>query len=289
MTNSVSELASTSKADLVGVADNLKADFDEDTAVIDTIVTGVILDEKTVERTFVQEVKKTQKSLDRSLKQIESGSKTVAKGFKVGTKNAVTTAIPDAEESFSTASTNQSNELQTLFGDDRGAKQVIKQIAKAAKQVKKTGRKVARNFMKYSDVVSKTMVSSIKKSVQQQKVDTKTDLKSIEETAKGLVVEVGHFPAISDASFSYGDLTTAGKTMTVTVTRLADSATAQCTLAPATVNTLIDSNTKCEYTPFDEMMYDYLCTMTPVSVRGSVLDCTDLLYRPSTSCFGSWK
>jgi hypothetical protein len=68
MTNSVSELASTSKADLVGVADNLKADFDEDTAVIDTIVTGVILDEKTVERTFVQEVKKTQKSLDRSLK-----------------------------------------------------------------------------------------------------------------------------------------------------------------------------------------------------------------------------
>ena len=133
------------------------------------------------------------------------------------------------------------------------------------------------------------MIASVKRSVQQQKVDAKTDLKSIEETAKGLYVEVGHYPVVSDASFSYADLTAAGKTISATITRLADSASARCKLEPATVNTLIDGSINCPYTPFDEMMYDYLCTMTPVSVRGSVLDCTDLLYRPSTSCYGSWN
>ena len=126
MTTTVTDLGSTSKSDLLAVADNLKAEFDEDTAAIDTLVTGGILDERTVERTFVQEVKKTQKSLDKSLKQIETGSRAVGKSFKTGTKNAVITEIPVAEETFSTASTTESNTLQTLFGDDKGARKVIK-------------------------------------------------------------------------------------------------------------------------------------------------------------------
>lgn len=126
MTTTVTDLGSTSKSDLLAVADNLKAEFDEDTAAIDTLVTGGILDERTVERTFVQEVKKTQKSLDKSLKQIETGSRAVGKNFKTETKNAVITEIPVAEETFSTASTTESNTLQTLFGDDKGARKVIK-------------------------------------------------------------------------------------------------------------------------------------------------------------------
>ena len=132
------------------------------------------------------------------------------------------------------------------------------------------------------------MLSGVKTFVKQQKVDTKTDLKTIEENAKGLYTEVGNYPAVSDASFSYADLTAAGKTITVTVTRLADDATAQCTIEPATVNVLVENDADCSYTPFDEMMYDYLCTMTPMTVGGSQLDCTDPLYRPSTSCYGSW-
>lgn len=161
---------------------------------------------------------------------------------------------------------------------------------KQQKQVKKIAKKEGAKLTKYAGVVAKTMQTSVKTAVKDQKKLGKEASAAFNTSAKALYTEAfGTFPVISDATFDYAALVTAGKTVTVTVTRVADDATATCDVGAATENTEVTTaGVSCDYTQFDEMFYDYLCYMTPVWVAGTQLDCTVALTRPSSSCLASW-
>ena len=66
-------------------------------------------------------------------------------------------------------------------------------------------------------------------------------------------------------------------TVKAIVTRVSDSATAECTL----VDSVIPAS-DCAYTTIDELKYDYLCAMSDIKFgKVTISNCPDE-YRPST-------
>jgi len=95
------------------------------------------------------------------------------------------------------------------------------------------------------------------------------------------------YPTYTSASgFDYKTVTDNLEVITATVTRVIDSATATCTLSPAYVT----AATSCDYTAFDELMFDYICGLSSTfTYKGSVIDCSSDTVRPSVSCYGGKK
>jgi len=63
----------------------------------------------------------------------------------------------------------------------------------------------------------------------------------------------------------------------VIVTRVSDSATAECTLADSVIPA-----SDCEYSTIDELKYDYLCAMSVIKFKGATIEDCPAEYRPST-------
>lgn len=63
----------------------------------------------------------------------------------------------------------------------------------------------------------------------------------------------------------------------VVITRVSDSATAECTLADSVI-----PDSDCAYSTIDELKYDYLCAMSEIKFKGTTVTNCDAAYRPST-------
>jgi hypothetical protein len=285
-------LTSTSKQDVIDIGTSLLEKFDTNVADIDALLSGDFLDQKKVEKDVVRKGKKAQISLDASLAKIQKGTAKVGLNFKKAVKTSINAAIPDAETAVADTVTAATTTVDGLFTGDKKLKACTKSLVKAQKSVKKIAKKEGAKLAKYAGVVAKDMNTSIKTAVKDQKTLGKESSKAFETSAKGLYTELkAFFPVIEAANFDYSALVAAGKTLTVSVTRALDDKTQTCTVGAATVNTELETAgiTDCKYTQFDEMFFDYLCTMTPLSVGKSELDCSIALNRPSSVCLGSWK
>ena len=257
---------------------------------MDALIAGEFLDQKTLEKDIVRSGKKAQVLLDNSLAKIQKGTAKVGKDFRKQTKLAINAAIPEAETGVSNQIDTVTTTVETTFSGDKKLKACTKSLAKQAKSVKKVAKKQGAALTKLSATSSKTMNASVKTAVKAQKTAGKEANKALDTAAKALYTEIKSvFPVIEDATFDYAALVAAGKTLKVQVTRTSDSAVQECDVVAASTNSEVETaGVACDYTQFDEMFYDYLCTMTPVYVAGTQLDCTVDLTRPSSSCLGTW-
>lgn len=101
------------------------------------------------------------------------------------------------------------------------------------------------------------MVNDVNGDVIQKRQDSNAYLDDIKAEAETYLSDINPFPYIP-SSFDYSTLVSNAKVVTVTMTRLSDSVTATCDIAPT--YTPLD---ECEYTQLDEMKFDYLCSMVP--------------------------
>lgn len=222
---------------------------------------------------------------------MEKDAKNIGKDSLKAAKDAMKTSstVPTAALSaMDTAVDTAETDITALLGTDSGKKKCEKAVAKLHKSGKTIVKKQGKDATKAAKTATKELTTATKTAVKTQKTAAKTYKDGIKTGTRAIVdtTVTSPYPTyVSTSGFDYKTLTTNLEVITVTVTRIADSATATCQLAPAYET----SASGCEYTAFDELWFDYICNMSTFTYKGTTIDCTADDVRPSVSCYNAKK
>lgn len=222
---------------------------------------------------------------------IEKDAKNIGKDTLKATKDAMktsSTASTAALSAMDTAINTAETEITTLLGSDSGKKKCEKAVAKLHKSGKTIVKKQGKETTKAAKTATKELTTSTKTAVKTQKTAAKTYKDGIKTGTKAIIGDTPANPYpifVSTSNYDYKSVTANLEVSTVTVTRIADGATSTCQLMPAYET----SASGCSYTAFDELWFDYICTMSTFTYKGSAIDCTSDDVRPSVSCYNAKK
>jgi hypothetical protein len=225
------------------------------------------------------------------LSTIEKDAKNIGKDTLKATKDAMktsSTASTAALSAMDTAINTAETEITTLLGSDSGKKKCEKAVAKLHKSGKTIVKKQGKETTKAAKTATKELTTSTKTAVKTQKTAAKTYKDGIKTGTKAIIGDTPANPYpifVSTSNYDYKSVTANLEVSTVTVTRIADGATSTCQLMPAYET----SASGCSYTAFDELWFDYICTMSAFSYKGTTIDCTADDVRPSVSCYNAKK
>jgi len=289
MTTAVTAVDTAFTTTISTTGGDIKAVTATDKTAAETIITGEPLSAKIIEKQLYKQTVKNLNAATKGLKDMFTDAKQVSKdaltavkdGFKTnsgstyeGVDTAMDTAIDTAETTITALLSSGSNKtIREMAKLHKVAKTATKAQGKAAKTAGKTA--------------TKALTDGAKTSYNTEKTDAKTYKTGLRTDTQAVVGDdpATPFPTFTSASgsFDYKTITDNLETITVTVTRVADDATATCTLAPAYETATTES---CDYTAFDELFFDYVCGMGTFTYKGSVIDCSLDTVRPSVSCYG---
>lgn len=289
MTTAVTAVDTAFQTTINTTAGDIKAVTATDKASAETIITGEALNAKIIEKQLYKQTVKNLNAATKGLKDMFTDSKTVSKDALTAVKDGFKTNSGSTYEAIDTAMDTVIDAAETTISAllASGSNKTVKELAKLHKIAKTSTKTQGKAAKTAGKTATKALTDGAKTSYNTEKTDAKTYKTGLRTDTQAVVGDspATPFPTFTSASgsFDYKTMTDNLETITVTVTRAIDDATATCTLSPAYETATTET---CDYTAFDELFFDYVCGMGTFTYKKTVIDCSLDTVRPSVSCYG---